>query len=368
MGFRFRKSVSLGKGVRLNFSKRGVGISAGVKGLRFGVGPSGARLTAGIPGTGIYYEKRLGSNKRQHRSSEKRRQELLALQKEQERMEALEQARYEVEMYENRLEVITSVHKECSEPIDWESIKSSSPPFLPSETGPNEKKILEKLNNYKPTWRDRLFERIEVRKAALKKEVEKARELDQKMYKEWEKEVNLAEKILQGDISAYKQVIEELAPFDDIKELGTSLHITTDNPKYVEVTLNIHSEEVIPKEVKSLTKTGKLSTKAMPKTKFYELYQDYVCGCVLRIARELFAILPIQTVYVHANGEVLNTSTGHLEEVTILSVKIPRDTLEKLIFDTIDSSDAMANFVHNMKFRKTKGFEAVEKIIPQTVS
>jgi len=69
MGFRFRKSVRLGKGLRLNFSSRGVGISTGIKGLRFGVGPSGARITAGIPGTGLYYEKRLGSSKRKHRAS-----------------------------------------------------------------------------------------------------------------------------------------------------------------------------------------------------------------------------------------------------------------------------------------------------------
>lgn len=366
MGFRFRKSVNLGGGVRLNFSKRGVGVSAGVKGLRFGIGPSGARITAGLPGTGIYYEKRLGTNKRQHRSSEIRRQELLALQ--QQHMEALERARYEVELYENHIEVITSVHKECSEPVDWESIQTTPPPFNLGEIGPNEAQAIQKLNDYKPTWRDKLFERVEAKIYALQKEVEYARKQDEHEYQEWEKEVNLAKRILQGDISAYMEAIQELSPFADIQELGSNLNFSTDSPEYMEVTVHVHSEDVIPKEVKSLTKTGKLSTKAMPKTKFYELYQDYVCGCVLRIARELFAILPIQTVYVHANGEVLNTSTGHLEEVTILSVKIPRATLEELKFDSIDCSDAMANFVHNMKFRKTKGFEAVEKIIPQSVS
>lgn len=46
MGFSFRKSFKVGP-VRLNLSKRGVGVSAGVKGLRVGVGPGGARLSAG---------------------------------------------------------------------------------------------------------------------------------------------------------------------------------------------------------------------------------------------------------------------------------------------------------------------------------
>lgn len=59
MGLYFRKSVNLGGGLRLNFSKNGVGLSGGIKGLRLGVGPSGVNLYGGIPGTGLYYRKKL---------------------------------------------------------------------------------------------------------------------------------------------------------------------------------------------------------------------------------------------------------------------------------------------------------------------
>lgn len=64
MGWRFRKSISLGRGVRLNVSKKGIGLSVGVRGARVSVGPSGSRTTLGIPGTGVYYEQRLGSGRR----------------------------------------------------------------------------------------------------------------------------------------------------------------------------------------------------------------------------------------------------------------------------------------------------------------
>ncbi|MGI6170048.1 MAG: DUF4236 domain-containing protein, partial [Christensenellales bacterium] len=58
MGLRFRKSIKLGKLFKLNLSKSGVGVSTGIKGLRFGVSPKGRKtFTAGIPGTGIYYQK-----------------------------------------------------------------------------------------------------------------------------------------------------------------------------------------------------------------------------------------------------------------------------------------------------------------------
>lgn len=61
MGFRFRKSVNLGKGMKLNFNKKSVGVSFGTKGARFSVNSNGRKTaSAGIPGTGLYYTKTSG--------------------------------------------------------------------------------------------------------------------------------------------------------------------------------------------------------------------------------------------------------------------------------------------------------------------
>ena len=38
--------------------------------------------------------------------------------------------------------------------------------------------------------------------------------------------------------------------------------------------------------------------KPMPKGLFHGIYLDYLCGCVLRVAREVFALLPVDTVLV----------------------------------------------------------------------
>jgi hypothetical protein len=54
MGLLFRRSVKILPGVRLNLSRSGLGVSAGVRGLRVGVDAKGRKYTsAGIPGTGI---------------------------------------------------------------------------------------------------------------------------------------------------------------------------------------------------------------------------------------------------------------------------------------------------------------------------
>jgi tetratricopeptide (TPR) repeat protein len=53
---RFRRSISIGGGVRLNFNKRSMGISAGGHGARYSVNTSGqSTRSIGVPGTGLYY-------------------------------------------------------------------------------------------------------------------------------------------------------------------------------------------------------------------------------------------------------------------------------------------------------------------------
>ncbi len=41
---------------------------------------------------------------------------------------------------------------------------------------------------------------------------------------------------------------------------------------------------------------------------------------------------------------------------------ISRATLKGINMEAIDPSDCMQNFIHNMSFKKTKGFEAVETV------
>ena len=68
MGFRFRKSIPIGKHFRINLSKSGVGYSWGVKGARFTKTANGKnRTTLSVPGTGISYT----TESKAHTSKEK---------------------------------------------------------------------------------------------------------------------------------------------------------------------------------------------------------------------------------------------------------------------------------------------------------
>jgi tetratricopeptide (TPR) repeat protein len=79
MSLRFRRSMKLMPGVRLNFNKDSIGLSLGVKGAHYTVNSKGRRtISAGIPGTGLYSVETLssGRNTRSSRQSSEPPQEI----------------------------------------------------------------------------------------------------------------------------------------------------------------------------------------------------------------------------------------------------------------------------------------------------
>ena len=313
------------------------------------------------------------SARRSEREAIRQHRELERQQKQLAKFEAIQQAAFEVEEYENRIELLQSLHQDCSEHWDWQRIKDSEPPVKPNKTNRFESIAIDKLQQFKPSLSDKLLKKVDKKRAILHEEIELSKKKDEEQYKsdmdkhnneykEWEEIRALAERILLGNIEAYREAIEQVKPLSEVSEIGSAIDYSIKEPNFIDVILNVNSEEVIPKEVKTQLKSGKLSVKEMPKSKFNELYQDYVCSCILRVARELFALLPIEKISITAEGEMLNSKTGYLESQPILSVLLIKSNLMKLNFDRIDPSDAMQNFVHNMNFKKAVGFIKVNKV------
>lgn len=62
MGFRFRKSVKIAPGIKLNLGKNGVSASIGPKGAKVTIGSNGTRKTLGLPGTGLSFTETTSSS------------------------------------------------------------------------------------------------------------------------------------------------------------------------------------------------------------------------------------------------------------------------------------------------------------------
>ena len=64
MGFRFRKSVKIAPGVKINFNKKSWGVTVGKRGAHYTINSKGKRTTSiGIPGTGLSYTSSSGGKK-----------------------------------------------------------------------------------------------------------------------------------------------------------------------------------------------------------------------------------------------------------------------------------------------------------------
>jgi hypothetical protein len=264
--------------------------------------------------------------KREERTAKKRQRELEKMLKEQAKLSAQEQARLEVEAFENKLDVLLSVHREVSSGVDWMGLLVALPPF---------KRASADSDAYQEEWSS------------------------------WQRMRLLAKKVLEGDPTAYAEALAEMSSFGELASLGESIAFRVESRSIIDCELRVSGRDVIPADVKSLTTSGKLTSKPMPKARFHELYQDYVCGCVLRVARETFSLLPVDTVIVTATVAALQVSTGMEVEIPVLSAAIPREVVNRLDFERLDPSDSMENFVHRgdvMASKKTGEFVPIEPL------
>lgn len=358
MGLRFRKSIKIAKGVKINLSKSGVSLSVGRTGLHGTINSRGQLTTsAGLPGTGVSFVKTMSLKKLLGGTKKSEDVETISPKKRKDTaipagerapavggskeagtsVSAAGDAADQVAAYEQQLQMIRRVHETCSETIDWKKISEQPAPASRSVS----------FNASNDSFSEDLHD---------------ANNSKFDDYGDWKKLHDLSGKILAGDIDSYLEVLAEVKPFEDLTEYGSDFEVGTDDPSSMTVEFNVKSEEVVPQETLALTSTGKLSRKALAKSTRNDIVQDYVCSCVIRIAREMFALLPVDRVLINAKDSILNTATGHNEDVTLVSVIFDRARFMDTDFSRIDPSDLIEAYPSNMAFKKTSGLGAVEEL------
>lgn len=289
MGLRFRRSLSIIPGVKLNFGKTGVSVSAGVPGFRKTFHSSGRTTTSiGIPGTGISYVTTENRN-RENTPKTEHRQPQSYTQKE------VYTANYETTEKRNppssqsrevTKAITTDIHKVSDEEIDWTEIYTSNTP--PDDT-------------YN--------------------------------HKLWDYYHSVSREILSGNIDTYLKVINDINPLSDLLDYGTEFEFGTDSPLKMEVEFKINSKNI------TISKTS-------------ADYQDYVCSVAIRIARDMFALLPVQNVVVHAMDGAKD----------VLSVCFDKKSFSDIKFSFIDPSNTITTFNHKMNFDKNYGFMEIRRL------
>ena len=284
MGWRFRKSIKILPGVKLNLSAKSASISVGGFGMHRTYSTTG-RVTnsVGIPGTGLYYTSSSSSGSRRRSSNASYSTPVSQPSYSPTAHQTLTEPPVDVEAIRESIE---SIYRVADEPVDWEDI-------LLDESLP--------ANDYFKTH---------------------------------------ANGILNGDIDTYYEVINDVNPLDDLMSYGSEFECGTDDPRMIAIHFHVNSGKVLG------------DAKKLPKTEYNDLWQDYVCACTLRIARDMFALLPVRHIVVDARD--------WLKE--ILSVDFTRREFEQLDFDDLDASDTVGQFNHRMVFSLQDGFSRITPI------
>jgi hypothetical protein len=297
------------------------------------------------------------------REERARARELARTRKEREKLSVLEAARAAVDEYETRVAELKSLHKQCTENVDWLRLACSLPPPPPRSLGETVRATERRNALLAPLG----LPCADLRSAAAADATE-LESLARRHREETEEQRDLSEmalRILAKDTQAYLQVLEESPELSELTERGGQLRFAVPSVSLVECAFVPQSSAVVPGEIKSLTATGKLTSKAMPRGQFMDLYQDFICSGVLRIAREVLAVLPVHVVLV----TVHSGDDGATPE-PVISVILDRDGLGRLDFGRLDPSDAVETFRCRTNFkatRKSGAFQAVTRFAPGDV-
>ena len=328
MGLRFRKSITILPGGKLNLGKTGVSLSVGTKGLHANIHSSGKVTgTASLPGTGISYQK--SKNIKTLWKDRKKKKEQKAAEDAAEEAAAVEAATAAAATTAvAAAAVAASVPEEAlPEAVPAaETGPAETPAFQPAQLTDDALRSIHKAFDDTVDW-------LEVSQSETPPDESYNPDM-------WAYYHEKAPAILAGDLDAYLQVIDEVRPLDDLLDYGGQFEFGTDRASLMEVEYTVNETT--------------LETQRREKNviQFYDLLQDFVCSATIRIARDMFALLPVGEVVVHAvlNGE------------TVLSARFDRETMNKIKFGYVDPSDVMARFAHNMAFEPGRGFAAVERL------
>lgn len=312
------------------------------------------------------------------RTPAKQRRALSRKKKQQDKMLACQQAAQDVATYERLVGRISSVHRDCSDRIDWKNLATRPAPVEPRKGRAVEEAARQALADYAPTRIAKMIGQEAKKRLKLEAAVDAAVQQDAENFRiahgrwlaameDWRRNSGLARKLVAGDPDSKVEAVRRFGRFAEISGIGSNIVVRVDKTGYVEATLKGHGKGIIPTEILSQLKSGKLSVKKMPKGKYNELHRKHICSCLLRVANELFSLLPDDDVIVTITDKLPHSATGELEDVPVLSACVVRETLDALDLNDIDPYETITTFVHKLSFGKIKGLRPIKPLVPGQV-
>jgi hypothetical protein len=422
MGLRFRRSVKIMPGVRLNFSAQGMSTTIGPRGSNVNLGSRGAFLNVGLLGTGLSYRSRLTGTAAEPAQGAAEplyvsRRSVSRSRKQEEREVLRDLARDLHADREAKLEALRGVLRSRStETVDWlDEYGSLGPyqpqPFVPPLQAITADQILQEVGQANPLkpWiisalaalacaalAPQLWLRIPAlalaiyfglqayqlgrKRPQVAAELLKAREEEHARNVEAAKSEHEREEAIRADRhdqeEALRTRVREAVVTEDAEILATVLEVELsyedlpvpvdfdlefDGIRRVQLEVALPTMDAIPLTVSSVTKTGKFSERKMAQRDRVDLYKDVCAGLALRLVHEVLRVLPF-VEHVRLAGMITgpDPATGQTSRYVALRLSTDRGPFLGLALDHVDASEALAHLGGEMKTKRDGTFQPLE--------
>ncbi len=390
MGMRFRKSIKILPGIRVNLGMSGLSATIGARGASVSVGNRGMYSNIGIPGSGISFRNKLGSNSKQNDRLFEKQQRLdeLSINERSKSVvldlnedgsisykdkDGLELSKGDISLvWKQKPEIVTEWLKKESINLNDMDLISTIHLDMPHPNNEPEIEIIEfsELFPEKPIMevskKPSLFQSIFSSKAKNKyqEEVFKNNEIynsqiskwndDVSEYKARELEFNKQQKEIhdsfpekiRNDINIMTEYLEKVYKnLSWARETLISYDINKDtNAAYIDI--DLPEIEDIPKKTSSISANGKkLNIKQKTDKQIRLEYSSHVHAIALRLAGFTFATLPsIDLVVISGYSQRRDKSTAQINDEYLFSIKFNREKFSKINFEEIEYLDTVQSF------------------------
>lgn len=388
MALRFRRSVKLAPGLRLNFSGSGMSLTAGPRGASVNFGSRGAFLNSGIPGTGLYSRSRLGAAPPRPSTppgkvsvgatvsveddgtvsflgsdGQPLSDYLTNLAKRQQGAkirELLEQASAKIN---EETEALARIHRHTPgpnesprySPLDFPDPEPASPmlkgigfvAWILGKRQQIEVENSEAKRQYESDharWKD-------AKTSFEAQQLDEARRFDERLRIDTE----FMHDIFAENLCSIVWPRETLVSFQ-IDNAGRSIDIDVDLPEI----------EGLQRKTATVPERGyKLTLKEIKGKALHSLYAQHAHGVGFRIIGEAFASLPsVMDVTLSGFTQRNNLTTGHVADTYIYSIRLARAAWSEINFANLDAIDVVAAFERFELRRKLTKSGLLEAITP----
>jgi len=397
MALRFRKSIKLAPGIRMNLSGSGTSWTLGPRGASIGVGKRGTFLNTGIPGTGISSRTRLSASSASHRAQPGRLAATTQTQRQTVSLRVSVSDDGEVtitdmtgapasaqQMALAKLQAkgqIRDLLEECCSKIN-EQVKALERLHEKTPT-PHKKPTFEATKYPQPQpappvplrakWWEHALPGRRRRMAEANAEAlaeHKQMLLDwqgakQQFAVEAEQQRQLIEVDIYRDKAAMDSYLEmALQAVEWPRETNVAFDLL-DQGRLACLDVDLPEIEDMPRRTASLPQRGmRLSVEDLSHTKVQRMYAAHVHGVAFLLIGETFAALPlVQQVVLSGYTQRRSAATGQVADEYVLSVHVTRNEWSRIDFahlQAIDVVEALAQFEMRRTMSKTGIFKAIE--------